>query len=108
MEVTKEQIKELHKGLESYPEAQEAVKDAFPGCFKGEQGKDITEQIVWKSYKFIGGECWVMGKYGDTGYSDGQFYFNVTGFHFNNNKAREDFIFVTCQDDGFRIFKKRQ
>lgn len=36
MEITKEQIKKLHKGLESCPEAQDAIGNAFPEVFEGE------------------------------------------------------------------------
>ena len=47
MEIKERQIKKLHKGLGSCPEAQEAIKCAFPECFK-EEWKDITREIDWR------------------------------------------------------------
>lgn len=99
---TKEQVLKASKKC---PEAKEVLEDLYPDAFEKKQ-VDITEEIVWKICRFIKGECWLMGKYEDTGHSDGQFYFNREGFHFNNTQARKDFKFEECIDQGFRIFKK--
>lgn len=99
---TKEQVLKASKKC---PEAKEVLEDLYPDAFKAEW-KDVTEEIVWKAHRFVSGEYWLMGKYGDPGSSDGQFYFNRTGFHFNNAQAEKDFQFKECTDQGFRIFKK--
>ena len=47
MDFKKEQMKKLHEGLGSCPEAQDAIKGAFPECFE-EEWVNITSELVAK------------------------------------------------------------
>ena len=100
---TKEQVL---KASEKCPDTKGVLEDLYPDAFK-EEWVDITGEITWKIYRFIGGECWLMGTYEELKCSDGQFYFNRTGFHFNNVQAEKDFKLEEGNDQGFRILKKK-
>jgi len=93
MEVTKEQINKLHKGLKCCPDAQDAIREAFQECFE-EKWVDVTKEIKWKVYEFGEGRYWLMGKYGDNlevNIDDGQFYFCKEGFRFNHKRYEKEF-----------------
>jgi len=62
MEIKKEQINKLHKGLGSCPEAQKAIKDAFPEAFENEW-EEIPKEIMtlqWRSEARYKGELGIM------------------------------------------------
>ena len=104
--------KQILKASERCQEVKEVMQDLFPQAFE-EEWVDITEDIKWKVYKFMGGDYWLMGKYygGSVDIGDGQFYFCKDGFRFNNISHEKDFKIEYAEKvseaQGFRILKRQ-